>query len=256
MIPLAFAVLAAAQDATIQVGKGGLLFTPSSINATVGSVITFDFSGAPGNHTVAQSSFASPCAPLASGFDSGYVFVPNGTTTGFPTWNLTITDTKPIWFYCAQQGPPAHCTAGMVGAINAPGSGTNTFENFQSAAKAAASVVAPSPALSGVGAAATTGPGPLTGGFSGFDGPTGTAPAPSLSSSTTSTGSTSSSGTGSASPGTSSVGTTTTSSGTSSAGTTTSKSTSTSTSPPNSASSVSANGVVVFVAALFGIALL
>ncbi|OBZ71862.1 hypothetical protein A0H81_08148 [Grifola frondosa] len=220
---LALAVLVAAQDATIQVGKGGLLFTPSSINATVGSVITFDFSGAPGNHTVAQSSFASPCAPLASGFDSGYVFVPNGTTTGFPTWNLTITDTKPIWFYCAQQGPPAHCTSGMVGAINAAGSGNNTFENFQSAAKAAASVVAPSPALSGVGAAATTGPGPLTGSFVGAAVPTGTAPAPSISSGSSTT--------------------------------TSSASTSTTSKAASSASSVAANGLVVFAAVLFGVTL-
>jgi hypothetical protein len=59
------------------------------------------------------------------------------TTTGFPTWNLTITDdSQPIWFFCKQFAPTPHCDAGMVGAINPPTSGDNTFEAFQAAAEA------------------------------------------------------------------------------------------------------------------------
>ncbi|KAI0792251.1 hypothetical protein C8Q75DRAFT_589095 [Abortiporus biennis] len=121
---LSFAAIAAAQDATIQVGAtaataGGIFqFMPPTINATKGSTITFVFSGAPGNHTVTQSTFASPCQQAPGGFDSGYIQIPAGTTGGFPTWNLTITDdTKPIWFFCAQLAPAPHCTAGMVGYV-------------------------------------------------------------------------------------------------------------------------------------------
>ena len=45
----------------------------------------------PGNHSVTQSTFASPCEPETGGFDSGWVFVPAGETD-IPEWNLTITD--------------------------------------------------------------------------------------------------------------------------------------------------------------------
>ncbi|OSD01968.1 hypothetical protein PYCCODRAFT_1445412 [Trametes coccinea BRFM310] len=174
---LTFAAVALAQDVTN--GQPGLVFDPPSVNATKGSVVTFVFDGAPGNHTVAQSSFQKPCEPLPNGFDSGYIFVPQGSQGPFPTFNLTIEDdTKPIWFYCAQSlsKPQPHCISGMVGAINAPTT-NNTFDAFQALAKSAASVVPPSPALSGVNAIATAGPGPLTGSFSGAAVPTGTAPA-------------------------------------------------------------------------------
>lgn len=74
--------------------SGALIFTPNSIQATEGSVITFNFSGVPGNHTVAQSSFANPCQPLAGGFDSGYIQIPvlPSSASDFPTWNLTVTN--------------------------------------------------------------------------------------------------------------------------------------------------------------------
>lgn len=70
---------------------------------------------------------------------------PNATV--FPTFNITVNTTEPIWqvslsffqrrnhlifffssrFYCRQTG---HCQKGMVLGINAPSSGPNTFENF------------------------------------------------------------------------------------------------------------------------------
>lgn len=62
------------------------MFTPQFINATKGSVITFMFAAA--NHSVAESSFATPCEPLANGFNSG--FVPFTDEPG--VWNLTVTD--------------------------------------------------------------------------------------------------------------------------------------------------------------------
>ncbi len=45
----------------------------------------------PGNHSVTQSSFAAPCTPLAGGFDSGWILLPDAPSTP-PLWNLTITD--------------------------------------------------------------------------------------------------------------------------------------------------------------------
>ena len=81
---------------TILVGTdgttGGLVFTPPTVKASNGTVVTFEFRGAPGNHSVTQSSFKEPCTQLQGGFSSGYIQVPPGTTEGFPTWNLTVTD--------------------------------------------------------------------------------------------------------------------------------------------------------------------
>ena len=74
--------------------------------------------------------------------------------TEFPGFSITINDTKPIWVYvrilvyvlfvtilimkhlkCRQTNPVDHCGSGMVGAINAPTSGANTFANYQAAAE-------------------------------------------------------------------------------------------------------------------------
>ena len=80
----------------VQVGSeasspGGVFqFIPNQINATVGSTITFNFTGTPGNHSVTQSTAADPCNPLSGGFSSGFVFIPAGTTGETPTWNLTL----------------------------------------------------------------------------------------------------------------------------------------------------------------------
>ena len=58
-----------------------------------------------------------------------------GTTSGFPTYTITVKDDKPIWAYCRQPGPPAHCPSGMVFAANAPSTG-NTFDAFRAKALA------------------------------------------------------------------------------------------------------------------------
>ena len=62
------------------------------MSASNGTVITFVFDTPGTNHTVAQSSFANPCEPIANGFDSGYT--PGPANAGDPpaTWNLTITN--------------------------------------------------------------------------------------------------------------------------------------------------------------------
>ncbi|RDX44737.1 hypothetical protein OH76DRAFT_1359157 [Lentinus brumalis] len=222
---LALAATAMAQSNTIvKVGEvngtAGLKFDPPTINVTeVNSTVTFIFDGNPGNHTVAQSSFATPCEPLEGGFNSGF-FPVSGASGPFGTWTLTITDvTTPIWFYCAQQVPKVHCTAGMVGAINPPTSG-NTFDAFVAKASSAATVVFPSTVLSGVGAFATA----------------------SLATTTLPAGS---SATGGSSSGASGSGASGTSSGAPS-----------SSSSPSSAGTASASGFVAFLAAAFGVAML
>jgi hypothetical protein len=53
--------------------------------------------------------------------------VADGVTSNFPTFQITINDTKPVWGYCGQTG---HCQQGMVFSVNAPTSG-NTFDAFR-----------------------------------------------------------------------------------------------------------------------------
>jgi len=233
---LSVAALVSAQNVTvIQVGATGtstepvLQFTPSTITAANGTVVTFNFSGTPGNHSVTQSSFNDPCQPLAGGFDSGWIFINGSGAATTPTWNLTITnDQKPIWFYCKQIKPPAHCLSGMVGAINAPTAATaNNFGKFQSAAKSASGTPGQPTvgALVGVGASASAAPGPIGSGVSALDPPAASATAPS----------------GSGTSGGSSTGTSSSASSTSTGG--------------NGALSLSANSGFAILAAALGIAL-
>ena len=45
----------------IDVGNGGLIFSPNATTANVGDTLSFTFY--PQNHSVAQSTFAQPCQP-------------------------------------------------------------------------------------------------------------------------------------------------------------------------------------------------
>ncbi len=59
--------------------------------------------------------------------------------TNFPTFSITVQDTKPIWGYCKQLNPPStHCQSGMVFGINSPDYG-NTFDAFLYNAKSSTS---------------------------------------------------------------------------------------------------------------------
>jgi plastocyanin len=170
----------AANVTTVEVAPSGtLVFTPSSVNVSAGDVVNFRWVGSPGNHSVTQSSFAQPCDPLSGGFDSGFVFTPANITTGFAEWNLTITNgSAPIWFFCKQGANGAdHCKSGMVGAFNAPTTGNHTFAAFKAAAAAFNSTPGQAEGgLVGVGASASTIPGPFTGSITGYGNPTATAP--------------------------------------------------------------------------------
>ncbi|KAL4075411.1 hypothetical protein V8B97DRAFT_1915992 [Scleroderma yunnanense] len=106
---------------TVVVGSG-LTFNPSNITASPGDTVTFEFQQ--GDHSATQSTFASPCSPLTSGFDSGYLINAN--------YSITVNDTNPIWVYCKQSD---HCSEGMVFSVNAPTTGSETFSAFQAKAE-------------------------------------------------------------------------------------------------------------------------
>lgn len=93
---------------TVQVGASGLVFSPSTITADEGDIIEFMIHA---GHSVAESSFANPCQPIAgAGIWSGF---PSSTTT----FRVQVNNTNPVWLYC---GVPGHCQAGMAAVINQP----------------------------------------------------------------------------------------------------------------------------------------
>ncbi|KAL2066729.1 hypothetical protein VTL71DRAFT_2801 [Oculimacula yallundae] len=121
----------------VKVGDGGLKFSPDSMKANVGDTVEFHFY--PATHSVAQSSFAAPCAPLnGSSFFSGGIKTASGMNE--QTFSITVTDTKPIWYYCAFGG---HCAGGMAGVINPPADGSKTIAQYVAAAANITATVAP-----------------------------------------------------------------------------------------------------------------
>ncbi|EAU86447.1 hypothetical protein CC1G_05441 [Coprinopsis cinerea okayama7 len=111
---LGVAATVSAETFTVLVGKdNGLTYDPPTVNAKVGDVISFQFLSK--NHTVTQSTFASPCVPKDQGVDSGFQFVPEGAAQ-IPAWSITINDdSTPLWFFC-NRAP--HCERGMVFSVN------------------------------------------------------------------------------------------------------------------------------------------
>jgi hypothetical protein len=154
--------------------QGGIFqFIPPTVTAKNGTVVSFQFTGAPGNHSVTQSTFTDPCDPTPGGFDSGWVFISQPSDlTETPVFNLTITDdSKPIWFFCKQLLPGPHCSVGMVGAINAPTNGSNTFSAYQNNAKNFKGNSGQGQGgLVGLGASASAAPGPIPSGITLFSG--------------------------------------------------------------------------------------
>jgi len=146
---IAAATSASAANFQVQVGNGGLTFTPNTVNASVGDTVSFVFY--PKNHTVTQSSFTAPCQPLSGGLDSSFQPVA-ANATSVPSFSVTVNATTPLWFFCHQTG---HCESGMVFAINP--NANKTFDAFQATAKASAADGTPPAASSGSG---TTTPSP------------------------------------------------------------------------------------------------
>jgi len=141
------AVQVTAVDHNVTVGgSAGNIFTPEFVTAQPGDTVIFTFRQK--NHTVTQSTFATPCQRLDQGFDSGFVPVPPENTDGpFTAAQLVVRDDQPIWAYCGQAN---HCQQGMVFAVN-PG---DRFAAFKAAAMAtggtppASSSLSPPPPLS------------------------------------------------------------------------------------------------------------
>jgi len=107
----------------VKVGANGTLtFTPDSVVAAVGDIVEYHFYGK--NHSVVQGGFTTPCqtGSVTDGFFSGFHPV-SGSGQGPQVFQVTVADTTPIWVFCSQTLPVAHCPRGMVSAINAPTSG-------------------------------------------------------------------------------------------------------------------------------------
>ncbi|EJD02091.1 uncharacterized protein FOMMEDRAFT_147198 [Fomitiporia mediterranea MF3/22] len=120
----------------VDVGPGEqLVYNPANFSAPNGTIVTFYFpNDGLYTHTVTQSSFNDPCTPLAANSTAG---TPAGFDSSFQAgvqFSINITnDQIPIWFHCKL---PMHCGLGMVGAINAPTNGSNTYAAFQAKAMA------------------------------------------------------------------------------------------------------------------------
>jgi plastocyanin len=102
---------------TVGAANGSLTYSPSKINAEVGSMIQFQFM--PKNHTITQSNFDKPCEPLAmhsnvAGIFSGFMPVA-ADATSIPTYTIVVNHTETMWMYCSQG---MHCQAGMAMVIN------------------------------------------------------------------------------------------------------------------------------------------
>ncbi|KAF4119423.1 hypothetical protein GMORB2_4765 [Geosmithia morbida] len=105
---------AAAATHTVIVGGDDLVYIPDQLNdVPVGDMVIFQFMQQ--NHTVTQSSFATPCDPLDGGLDTGFQPNADNAVSPPPQVAMQVTTTEPLWFYCKQMG---HCGKGMVFSIN------------------------------------------------------------------------------------------------------------------------------------------
>ncbi|ORX34444.1 hypothetical protein BD324DRAFT_653221 [Kockovaella imperatae] len=124
VVASASVVMAATQHVVLVGPDHTLNYEPSTVQASVGDTILFQFQA--GNHSVTQSTFQNPCT-YSGGFNSGF-FPISGNPVDVA---ITVETSDPIWMFCAQDG---HCEAGMVFAVNPPSSG-DTFSAFVSNAE-------------------------------------------------------------------------------------------------------------------------
>lgn len=118
---------------SVVAGRGGaLVFDPGNVVAETGDIVQWHF--LPRNHSVAQSSFAQPCAPDATRlqpFFSGFQPVASGQAPN--VFQVVVQDENPIWYYCAQTGGN-HCQNGMSGVINQDFDSADTLSAYKEAA--------------------------------------------------------------------------------------------------------------------------
>ncbi|MCJ1456728.1 hypothetical protein MMC28_007092 [Mycoblastus sanguinarius] len=139
LLPLAALPFSLAKTIDINVGNGALVFSPNNVPAAIGDVLAFHYF--PQNHSVAQSSFAAPCVPLAGAATpaifSGFVPEP---ASGPTTFAVTVNATTPLWFYCAQG---KHCESGMSMVVNQPNTNSTLTAYQAAAAKLNTTVIPP-----------------------------------------------------------------------------------------------------------------
>jgi plastocyanin len=159
-----FAASASAETHYVKVGGDNLVFSPEAIFANVGDQVVFEFHAK--NHSVTQSSLAKPCSKADGGFDSGLMPVAANQTDNFPTYTITVNDTKPIWAYCKQgvNTAASHCGKGMIFSVNCgPDGAPNSFQTFKAEALAIGSSLAAAAATASPSGSATTAPAAASG---------------------------------------------------------------------------------------------
>ncbi|KAF2650675.1 hypothetical protein K491DRAFT_707444 [Lophiostoma macrostomum CBS 122681] len=141
---------------TVIVGAGGqLVFSPPTVNASIGTVISFDFLSL--NHTLTQSEFSNPCQANGE-FDTGFRQFNPANVSGSFVVEYEVTALEPQWFFCAQTLKKSHCHAGMVFSLNSGGAQKQFLHNALSAVVTKPSVPAcPSPTFSVVPSGSVTG---------------------------------------------------------------------------------------------------
>ncbi|KAL1889587.1 hypothetical protein Sste5346_008836 [Sporothrix stenoceras] len=127
---LSLAAVASAATFVVDVGQGGLTFTPDSVTAAKGDIVEFHFVG--GVHDAVKGDFDKPCTPSAAGWASS---TETGSATNKNIFRVTVNDTAPAYYYCSVG---AHCANGMVAAINP--AADKTVAAYRTASKGAKSV--------------------------------------------------------------------------------------------------------------------
>ncbi|KAF1351758.1 hypothetical protein EJ07DRAFT_51033, partial [Lizonia empirigonia] len=126
---------------TVTVGDAGkLVFSPSSLNASVGSVIAFNFLGL--NHTLTESDLWNPCHSNL-GFDTGFRQYNPTNVSGKFIVEIEVTSQDAKWFFCAQTAKRSHCQAGMIFSLNPHGAHAQFLHNALAGIE-----VAPTPTIS------------------------------------------------------------------------------------------------------------
>lgn len=111
------ALQATAKTVRVDVGNGGLKFTPNAITADKGDILEFHFFAV--NHSVVQGRFDKPCVPAESKpIFSGFTGPIAAGQESPRVFSVTVNDTNPIVFYCSQN-TGFHCARGMYATVNA-----------------------------------------------------------------------------------------------------------------------------------------
>lgn len=125
----AAASVAMAETRVVAVGQNGLTFEPQMVTAAVGDKVEFHFW--PQNHSVVAGDADSGCSPLGEGqgFFSGFMPVASGMAD--MVFQVEVSDTNPVVFYCSQA---RHCQNGMFGMINGNDSSLSSYTTLAQAA--------------------------------------------------------------------------------------------------------------------------